>query len=102
MLFRKTIKHFLLVTASLAAMTVFAAPGIAQVYHPPMHVGVRCQADFQNGWAPTVDVYPGACSDFIARFRRRTTWISIQPARRCRGFPERQWRGNLQPLRRCG
>ena len=69
MLFHKTIKHFLLVTASLAAMTVFAASGMAQVYHPPMHVGVRCQADFQNGWAPTVDVYP-ACSDFISQVQK--------------------------------
>jgi len=30
-----------------------------------VHFGVRCQSDFQSGWAPTIDVY-GACSDFIS------------------------------------
>jgi hypothetical protein len=53
----------LLVTAAIAVLTTFAPAGMAQS-HTPMHIGVRCQADFQNTWAPTVNVYP-ACSDFI-------------------------------------
>lgn len=33
-----------------------------------VHFGVRCQSDFQNGWAPTIDVY-SACSDFISEIQ---------------------------------
>lgn len=44
------------------------APAMAQVYHWPMHVGVRCQADFQNNWANYVNVYP-ACSAFINQIK---------------------------------
>jgi uncharacterized protein DUF6345 len=64
----KTIsKTFLLITALFTVMTFLAAPGMAQS-HAPMHIGVRCQADFQNTWAPTVDIYP-ACNDFISQIQ---------------------------------
>ncbi len=53
----------LLLMASMAIFSLFAPAASAQS-HTPMHVGVRCQADFQNTWAPTVNVYP-ACSSFI-------------------------------------
>jgi hypothetical protein len=45
------------IAAALMATTSHAFAGT-------VHFGVRCQSDFQNGWAPTVDVY-GACSNFI-------------------------------------
>ena len=33
-----------------------------------VHFGVRCQSDFQDNWAPTIDVYT-ACSDFISEIQ---------------------------------
>ena len=33
-----------------------------------VHFGVRCQSDFQDSWAPTIDVY-AACDDFISEIQ---------------------------------
>ena len=43
---------------------IFAAPAEAS-YHYPMHIGVRCQNDFQYNWAPTIDAY-SMCWQFIS------------------------------------
>jgi len=51
----------LVVFAGSIMLTTFASQATAGT----VHFGVRCQSDFQNGWAPTIDVY-GACSDFIS------------------------------------
>ncbi len=58
----------MLIKKILLFAVVLTAPVMAQTYHTPMHIGVRCQADFQNTWAPTVNVYP-ACSDFINQIK---------------------------------
>jgi len=44
---------------------VLAAPAVAS-YHTPLHIGVRCQNDFQYGWAPHVDLY-SMCNQFIVQ-----------------------------------
>lgn len=64
---RTTSKTFSLVAGLFVVTTLFAGSTMAQG-HAPMHIGVRCQADFQNNWAPYVDVYP-ACSDFISQIQ---------------------------------
>jgi Family of unknown function (DUF6345) len=39
----------------------------ATIYGPDYHFGVRCQNDFQNGWAPTINTY-SQCDAFINTF----------------------------------
>ena len=58
------IRKSLIILAVTFALTALASPGVAGT----VHFGVRCQSDFQNGWAPTIDVY-GACSDFISEIQ---------------------------------
>lgn len=53
--------------AGLAVFTVSPAPAHA-AWHYPMHMGVRCQNDFQYGWAPTIDMY-SMCGQFINTIR---------------------------------
>ncbi len=56
----------------LAGAVLFAAlstPGQAQSYHSPMHVGVRCQNDFQNNWQNTIDTYSMCGGNFIPTIR---------------------------------
>ena len=55
----------LLAIAAIAISTVFATPGRAQFYHYPLHVGVRCQDDFQNNWNATIDAYSMCGNNFI-------------------------------------
>jgi hypothetical protein len=57
-------RYALLLVAGSAMLTTFASHANAGT----VHFGVRCQSDFQNGWAPTVDVY-GACSNFISEIQ---------------------------------
>jgi hypothetical protein len=54
------IRIALIVMAGTAGLMTFPTPATAGI----VHFGVRCQSDFQGGWAPTIDVY-SACSDFI-------------------------------------
>jgi len=58
--FRKT----LLIAAAFAAITV----GTPHATAATPHFGVRCQSDFQNSWAATIDVYT-ACADFISQIQ---------------------------------
>ncbi len=55
------VRNALIVMAGLTVLMTFASPAMATT----IHVGVRCQSDFQNGWAPTIDVY-GECDNFIS------------------------------------
>jgi hypothetical protein len=48
-----------------AAILLLASAGSAVA---GAHFGVRCQADFQNGWLPSVDVNT-ACNDFISEIQ---------------------------------
>jgi Family of unknown function (DUF6345) len=57
-------RNALLFAVVIAFLSIAARPANAQAYHWPMHIGVRCQSDFQNIWAPTVNPYP-ACGNFI-------------------------------------
>jgi hypothetical protein len=54
------IRNALIVMAGLTMLMTFTSPAVAGT----VHFGVRCQSDFQNGWAPTIDVY-GECDNFI-------------------------------------
>jgi hypothetical protein len=40
-----------------------------------MHVGVRCQNDFENNWANTIDTY-SMCSNFIDTIKR-SEWVDF-------------------------
>jgi hypothetical protein len=55
------VRNALIVMAGITMLTIFASPAMAGT----VHFGVRCQDDFQYGWAPTVDVY-GECWNFIS------------------------------------
>jgi len=55
----KAVRNALMVVASSAMLATFASHASAQT-----HFGVRCQSAFEDGWAPTIDVY-SACDDFI-------------------------------------
>ena len=54
----------LIIMAGVTMIMSFTSPAMAA----PIHFGVRCQDDFQNGWAPTVDVVAG-CEDFISQIQ---------------------------------
>ncbi len=59
-LLSNAVRGALIMVAGSVMLTTFAPRASAGT----VHFGVRCQSDFQNGWAPTIDVY-NACSDFI-------------------------------------
>ena len=64
----RPVSRALLVIAGIAVLTVLSTPTQAQ-YHPPMHVGVRCQTDFQYNWNPTLVIPYALCSAFIDTIR---------------------------------
>jgi hypothetical protein len=43
--------------------------------HSPLHIGVRCQADFQNNYDPVWNNY-GMCNNFISTIKR-TDWVDF-------------------------
>ncbi len=47
-----------------AAKTIPTAVANTQSYHSPLRIGVRCQNDYQNGWAPSIDMY-SMCGDYF-------------------------------------
>jgi hypothetical protein len=56
----------------LAAATFFMiapTPGQAEIRHTPLHIGVRCQNDFQNNWQNTIDTYSMCGGNFIPTIR---------------------------------
>src|ERR1700722_3989794 len=55
------VRNALIVMAGITMLTIFASPALAGT----VHFAVRCQDDFQNGIAPTVDIY-GECWNFIS------------------------------------
>jgi hypothetical protein len=57
-------KQILFLLPALAGLLVLSPATASAQGHAPMHIGVRCQADFQNNWANNVNIYP-ACSSFI-------------------------------------
>ncbi|HXP70775.1 MAG TPA: DUF6345 domain-containing protein [Candidatus Dormibacteraeota bacterium] len=55
---------------------MFVEPVGSHIFpHTPLHVGVRCQNDFQNNWADTIDTY-GMCTDFIDTIRG-SEWVDF-------------------------
>lgn len=48
----------------LAAISTRPLPARAGQWHLPLQYGVRCQNDFQDQWAPTIDMY-SMCGNFI-------------------------------------
>jgi len=65
------------VVAGLAVTTVFVTPSQAHDFpHTPLHVGVRCQADFQNNWDPNLANSYAMCSNFIDTIRS-TEWVDF-------------------------
>jgi hypothetical protein len=70
---RRTI---VMVVIGWASLTAGHAPSLANdIPHTPLHVGVRCQSDFQNNYDVTIDPYP-MCSNFINTVRR-TEWVDF-------------------------
>src|ERR1700721_4405920 len=58
---------FPMVVFVVGALVLFVEPVGSHIFpHTPLHVGVRCQNDFQNNWADTIATY-GMCTDFIDR-----------------------------------
>ena len=56
--------------AGLTGLTAVPATSPARQFpHAALHIGVRCQNDFQNNWAPTLDTY-GMCTDFMNTIER--------------------------------
>jgi hypothetical protein len=68
---RSRLTHSLVLAAGIAAASFGAVPAQAQ-FHYPMHIGVRCQSDFQNSWNPTINMYP-MCNNFINDMRGTDT-----------------------------
>jgi hypothetical protein len=64
---RLALRSVLFIIAGVAMFTVSPAPAHAS-WHYPTHMGIRCQNDFQYGWAPTIDTY-SMCWDFISQIR---------------------------------
>jgi hypothetical protein len=52
----------------LALALAFSGSGQA-AYHYPLHIGVRCQNDFQSAWAPTIDTYSVCGGNFIPQIQ---------------------------------
>ncbi len=67
--------RLLLVLTGMAISAVCAGPAQALTPHNPMHVGVRCQDDFQYNWNPTIDAY-SMCGQFINTIQG-TDWIDF-------------------------
>jgi hypothetical protein len=62
--------------AGLISLTALPTPSPAHQFpHAPLHIGLRCQNDFQNNWAATIDTY-GMCTDFMNTIKR-TDWIDF-------------------------
>jgi hypothetical protein len=71
-----TAKATLAVVAAGIIMATLPAPSRANdIPHVPLHVGVRCQADFQNNYDPVWNNY-GMCSNFINTIKR-TDWVDF-------------------------
>ena len=65
-----------LILIGLLTIASGASPSKANdIAHSPMHIGVRCQNDFQNNYDPTIDAY-SMCSNFINTIRR-TDWVDF-------------------------
>ena len=65
-----------LILIGLLSIASGASPSKANdIPHSPMHIGVRCQNDFQNNYDPTIDAY-SMCSNFINTIRR-TDWVDF-------------------------
>ncbi len=56
-----------------SSFAVFANAGIN---HAPLHVGVRCQNDFQDNWAATIDTY-SVCGDNFIPTIQRTDYVDF-------------------------
>jgi len=62
------------VICAAASALLFVGPvGSHDFPHTPLHVGVRCQADYQNNYDPTIDAY-SMCSNFIDTIRS-SEWV---------------------------
>jgi hypothetical protein len=65
-----------IIVVAAAIMPASVAPTLAHDFpHTPLHVGVRCQADFQNNWDPVWNNY-GMCSNFINTIKS-TEWVDF-------------------------
>jgi len=58
----RAVRNALIVMFAITMLMTFASSAMAST----INFGVRCQSDFQNGWAPTIDVY-GECDNFISQ-----------------------------------
>jgi hypothetical protein len=64
------------VLCAVVVAAVFAAPALAHDFpHTPLHVGIRCQADFENNYDATIDAY-SMCSNFINTIRS-SEWVDF-------------------------
>jgi hypothetical protein len=67
------------VLAIVAAMNLspaLVAPTQAHDFpHTPLHIGLRCQDDYQNNYDPTIDAY-SMCSNFINTIKS-TEWVDF-------------------------
>jgi hypothetical protein len=65
----RTQRLYLVLATALTLLAMHARPVQAQAYHPPLHIGVRCQSDFQSNWAPTINAYP-PCGNFNSQISK--------------------------------
>lgn len=66
-------KRIAVLAVLFLAFTAFAN---AQIYHSPMHVGIRCQDDFEGNWANTIDTYSMCGGNFLPTIQR-TDWVDF-------------------------
>ena len=70
------IRKLVAVVFGALGLTAISFPSHANdIPHSPMHIGVRCQDDFQNNYDATIDAY-SMCGNFINTIRR-TDWIDF-------------------------
>jgi Family of unknown function (DUF6345) len=70
-----SVRKRLLAPIAFCLITATSVPVWAQTYHYPLHVGVRCQDDFQYGWNATIDAY-SMCNNFINTIQN-TDWMDF-------------------------
>jgi Family of unknown function (DUF6345) len=70
-----TCKLVAVLTGALGLTAISFSSHANDIPHSPMHIGVRCQDDFQNNYDATIDAY-SMCGNFINTIRR-TDWIDF-------------------------
>jgi hypothetical protein len=74
---RQTIRSTSLIVAFVAMLAIVGGiPAEAHLQHNPLHIGIRCQDDFQSNWNPTIDTYTMCGNNFMNTIKA-TDWIDF-------------------------